>query len=65
MEDMVWAKGQRVTFTDKQGTTYNGVVDTQRRGWVMVDLDEPANTTQGWQAHKMMLKSSDLQELTS
>lgn len=59
MDDMTtFTKGQRVTFTDPKGVVYNGLVDTQRRGWVMIDLDEPQETPQGWHGSKMMLKAS-------
>lgn len=60
MDDMSFAKGQRVTYTDPKGVTYNGIVDVQRKGWIMIDLDEPAETYQGWMASKMMLKASEV-----
>ncbi|MFM8798736.1 MAG: hypothetical protein ACKODT_07250 [Fluviibacter sp.] len=49
-----------MTFTE-QGVTYRGVVDVQRRGWVMIDLDEPVDTRQGWHASKMMFKAAQVQ----
>jgi hypothetical protein len=58
MDNMVFEQGQRVVYTDNNGTTHRGVVEVQRRGWVMIGLDEPCDTTQGWKASRMMLKSS-------
>lgn len=61
MEDSItFTKGQRVRYTDKAGASHVGVVDSQRRGWVMVELEQPIDTKQGWKATKMMLKSSSL-----
>jgi len=60
MDYMTFTKGQRITYTDPDGVVYNGMVDTQRRGWVLIDLDEPRETPQGWHASKMMLKASDI-----
>lgn len=64
MDDMTYTKGQRVSYTDRKGTVYSGVVDVQRRGWVMIDLDEPCDTLQGWHASKMMLKASEVTEIS-
>lgn len=60
METMTFTKGQRVSYTDPKGNTLSGVVDTQRKGWVMVDLDNPVDTRQGWKASKMMLKVTEV-----
>lgn len=64
MDDMTWEVGERVTWT-KDGTTYNGVVEVQRHGWVLIGLDEPRETDQGWKAHRIMLRCSDIQQLAS
>jgi hypothetical protein len=55
---MGFTKGQRVVSTNPDGVVYRGVVEVQRRGWVMIDLDEPCETPQGWQAARVMLKAS-------
>lgn len=60
MEDAIFSKGQRVRYTDGSGNTHTGVVDSQRRGWVMIDMDSPIDTRQGWRATKLMLKSCNL-----
>jgi hypothetical protein len=60
MDDVVWEKGTRVSFEEKDGTVHTGEVKIQRSGWVTVELDEPCDTAQGWKASKMMVKSSDL-----
>ena len=60
MEDTIFSKGQRVRYTDSAGGTHTGVVDSQRRGWVMIDADNPVDTRQGWRATKLMLKSCNL-----
>lgn len=51
-------QGQRVSYTDPEGVAHQGVVDMHRRGWVMIDLDEPCETPQGWRASRVMLKAS-------
>lgn len=64
IEDVRFNKGARVTWTDPtDGGEYTGLVDSQRRGWVMVDLDEPRDTPMGWKASKMMLKVSDIRDI--
>jgi hypothetical protein len=65
MDDMTFRKGERITYTDKAGVVYNGVVDSHRRGWVMIHLDEPRDTSQGWKGSKLMLKDSHLKRLSS
>ena len=61
MDDMrSFCSGQRVSFVDPKGRKFTGIVDTQRRGWVMVDLDEPHDTGVGWRASKMMFRSGEL-----
>lgn len=60
-DDVKFNKGARVTWTDPEdGAVYTGLVDNQRRGWVMIDLDEPRTTGMGWKASKMMLKVADI-----
>jgi hypothetical protein len=61
--DTTYAKGTKVTFTDKEGVDCSGVVDFHRRGWVLIDLDVGKETPQGWVASKMMLKASDVKKL--
>lgn len=56
MTEMV--KGTKVSFTDSDGVTRSGAVDMHRRGWVVVDLDEPCDTNQGWKASKLMVRAS-------
>jgi len=59
MDDMAtFTKGQRVTFTDPKGVVCNGLVDAHRGGWVLIELDEPRETPQGWHGSKMMLRAS-------
>lgn len=60
-EAIIFNKGDRVSFTDRHGKAFIGAVDVQRRGWVLVDLDEAHKTEQGWEASKMMVKVSDVQ----
>jgi hypothetical protein len=64
MDEVTLVKGQRITYTGKDGVTIGGVVDVQRRGWVMVDLDAPVDTGQGWRGQKMMLKTSGVTVVT-
>ena len=60
MDDMNFSKGERVTYTDPNGVVHDGIVESYRRGWVMVELDSPHETEQGWSASKMMVRASDL-----
>jgi hypothetical protein len=60
VSDVQWESGQRVVFKDRKGNEFAGVVDVQKRGWVMVDLDGAFETGQGWAASKMMIKATDL-----
>jgi hypothetical protein len=61
MDDMnYFNKGEKVTYTDDQGGIHEGTVESYRRGWVMVELDTPHETEQGWSASKMMVRASDL-----
>jgi len=60
MDDMSFTKGERVTWADPSGRVHDGIVESYRRGWVMVDLDTPHETEQGWSASKMMVRDSDL-----
>lgn len=55
-----WESGQRVKATDGKGNTLLGTVDAQKGKWVMVDLDEPFETDQGWEATKLMVKAEGL-----
>ena len=60
MDDMNFSKGERVTYTDPNGVVHDGIVESYRRGWVMVELDSPHETEHGWSASKMMVRASDL-----
>jgi len=60
MDDMEFTKGERVTYTDPDGVVHDGIVDSYRRGWVMVELDHPRETEQGWSTSKMMVRASNL-----
>jgi hypothetical protein len=60
MDDMEYTKGERVTWADPSGAVHDGIVESYRRGWVMVELDAPHETEQGWSASKMMVRASDL-----
>jgi hypothetical protein len=60
MDDMEFTKGERVTWADPSGVIHDGIVEGYRRGWVMVDLDKPHETEQGWSASKMMVRASDI-----
>ena len=60
MDDMEYETGERVTWSDPSGTVHDGIVESHRRGWVMIDLDMPHETEQGWSASKMMVRASDL-----
>lgn len=69
MGDMVWNKGDRVVITHKRadstagpGETIvrSGVVEKSQRGWVMVELDEPAKTSAGWESGRMLVRDSEL-----
>ena len=60
MDGMEYEKGERVTWSDPDGFPHDGVVESYRRGWVMIDLDMPHQTEQGWSASKMMVRSSEL-----
>lgn len=58
MDDMKYAKGDRVTYTDpSSGDTFDASVEANSRGWVMLRLDEPRDTPGGWQASMMMVKA--------
>jgi hypothetical protein len=60
MDDMEFTKGERVTWSDPSGVVHDGIVESYRHGWVMVDLDQPHETEQGWSTSKMMVRASDL-----
>ena len=64
MDDMTWNPGERVTWT-RDSHTYNGVVEVQRRGWVLVTLDEPRESPHGWTEHRMMVRNSDIQQMST
>jgi len=62
MDDMEFTKGERVTWSGQDGTVHDGIVESYRRGWVMVALDRPHETEQGWSASKMMVRASCLEQ---
>ena len=62
MDDMEYTKGERVTWSGPDGSAHDGIVESHRRGWVMVALDMPHQTEHGWSASKMMVRASDLEQ---
>lgn len=64
MEEQLLEKGQRVSYQDGDGTTRVGVVDSHRKGWVMIHVDEPYETGQGWKASRVMVKTTTVNPIT-
>lgn len=58
MDEQSLEKGQRVQYKDGDGIVRVGVVDSHRKGWVMVNVDEPYETGQGWKASRVMMKTT-------
>lgn len=65
----MWNKGDRVVITHQRADSTEGpgevivrtgVVEKRQRGWVMVELDEPAKTSAGWKASRMLVRESEL-----
>lgn len=56
MDEVVFTKGQKVSYTEKD-VTYSGVVESHRSGWVMVELDDGVDTGH-WRAKRTMVRDS-------
>ena len=54
-------KGQRISYTEGH-VTFTGVVESHRRGWVMVELDDVVDTGH-WAAKHTMVRDSKVKKL--
>lgn len=59
----MFTEGQRVTYTDKDSRVFKGSIESFKKDWVMIALDEPVATAFQGTAHRMMVRSSNLSPL--